>query len=31
MASIKRQWKPGEEADHDLELYVIDSQGNREL
>jgi len=28
MASNKRQWKPGEEADHDLDLYVIDSQGN---
>jgi len=28
MSSNKRQWKPGEDADRDLELYVIDSQGN---
>jgi len=28
MSSNKRQWKPGEDADKDLELYVIDSEGN---
>lgn len=25
----KQQWKPGEEADKDLELYVVDSKGNQ--
>lgn len=24
-----KQWKPGEEADKDLELYVLDSDGNQ--
>ena len=24
----KRHWKPGEDAEYDLELYVIDGQGN---
>ena len=24
----KRQWKPGEEADRDLDLYVVDGNGN---
>ena len=24
----KRQWKPGEDAEYDLELYVVDAQGN---
>jgi|GEM_PF-1861610 len=28
MASSKKNWKPGEEADKDLELYVTDSKGN---
>ena len=28
MPSNKRQWKPGEEAEHDLDLYVIDGNGN---
>ena len=28
MPSNKRHWKPGETSDTDLELYVIDSQGN---
>ncbi len=28
MASNKRKWKPGEEADKDLQLYVIDGSGN---
>ena len=28
MASNKKHWKPGEDADKDLDLYVIDSQGN---
>jgi len=26
--SSKRHWKPGEDAEYDLELYVIDDQGN---
>lgn len=25
----KKQWKPGESADKDLELYVIDADGNQ--
>jgi len=24
----KKQWKPGEEADTDLKLFVVDNQGN---
>ena len=28
MSGKSRQWKPGEEADRDLHLYVIDSQGD---
>lgn len=26
--SSKKQWRPGEEADSDLQLYVVDSKGN---
>ena len=27
--SSKRQWRPGEEAEYDLELYVVDGKGNQ--
>jgi len=26
--ATKQQWKPGEEATSDLELYVVDASGN---
>ena len=28
MSSSKKSWRPGEEADYDLELYVVDGKGN---
>jgi len=28
MASNKRHWRPGEQPDTDLELYVVDASGN---
>lgn len=28
MPSKKKSWRPGEQSDKDLDLYVIDSQGN---
>jgi len=28
MSSNKRRWRPGEDAETDLELYVIDGDGN---